>query len=53
MNNRKPIGLTVPHRSPEAIIKAQANQISELEARIRQLEQTIRNLDRAALTRRK
>ena len=53
MNNRKPIGLSVPYRSPEAIIKAQAVQIGELEARIRQLEQTIRNLDRAVLNRRK
>jgi hypothetical protein len=53
MNTRKPIGLSVPHRSPDAIIKAQAERIAELEAQIRTLQQTIRNLDRAALLRNK
>ena len=52
MNNR-PLNLSVPHRSPDAIIKAQEKRIAELEAQVRALQQTIRNLDRNALTRRK
>jgi hypothetical protein len=50
---RKPIGLTVPHRAPEVIIKEQETRIAELEAQVRALQQVIRNLDRNALTRRK
>lgn len=53
MTTRKPIGLTVPHRNPALIIEEQQRRIAELEAQVRQLKDIIRNLDRAALTRRK
>ena len=51
--SNRPLNLSVPHRSPEAIIKAQERKIAELEAQVRQLQSVIRNLDRNALTRRK
>ena len=53
MSERKPIGLTVPHRSPEQIRIALEKRIEELEAKVRQMESVIRSLDRAALTRKK
>jgi hypothetical protein len=50
---RKPIGLSVPHRSPDQQRIALENKVAELEARVRQLEDIIRKLDRAVLTRKK
>ena len=51
MSERKPIGLSVPHRSPEQIRAELERRVEELEAKVRQLEDIIRKLDRAALTR--
>jgi len=53
MSERKPIGLTVPHRSPAQHQAALEKQVAELEARVRQLEDIIRKLDRQSLIRRK
>jgi exonuclease VII small subunit len=53
MPERKPIGLSVPHRSPEQLRVYQEKRIEELEAKVRQLESVIRKLDRAALVRKK
>ena len=53
MQERKPIGLSVPHRSPAQHQAALERQVAELEARVKQLEDIIRKLDRAALTRNK
>jgi exonuclease VII small subunit len=53
MSERKPIGLSVPHRSPEQHRVALEKQVTELEARVRQLEAIVRKLDRENLTRRK
>ena len=53
MPERKPIGLSVPHRSPEQHRVALEKQVVELEARVRLLEDIIRKLDRQNLTRRK
>jgi len=50
-SERKPIGLSVPHRSPEQIKAALEKRVIELEARVRQLEDIIRKLDRATLVR--
>jgi hypothetical protein len=51
MPERKPIGLSVPHRSPEQIRAHLERRIEELEARVRQLEDIIRKLDRATMVR--
>jgi chaperonin cofactor prefoldin len=51
MPERKPIGLTVPHRSPEQIRAQLEKRVEELEARVRQLEDIIRKLDRATMVR--
>ena len=53
MSERKPIGLSVPHRSPSQHQAALEKQVAELEARVRQLEDIIRKLDRQSLIRRK
>jgi hypothetical protein len=53
MPERKPIGLSVPHRSPAQHQAALEKQVVELEARVRQLEDIIRKLDRQSLIRRK
>jgi len=53
MSERKPIGLSVPHRSPAQHQAALEKQVAELEARVRQLEDIIRKLDRQSLIRRK
>jgi hypothetical protein len=53
MPERKPIGLSVPYRSPAQHQAALEKQVVELEARVRQLEDIIRKLDRAVLTRKK
>lgn len=47
---RRPIGLSVPHRSPARNLEELERYVAELEARVRQLEATIRALDRALLT---
>ena len=51
MPDRKPIGLSVPHRSPDQIRAQLERRVEELEAKVRQLEDIIRKLDRAALVR--
>ncbi len=51
MSERKPIGLTVPHRHPDQIRVELERRVEELEAKVRQLEAVIRKLDRAALVR--
>jgi exonuclease VII small subunit len=51
MQERKPIGLSVPHRSPEQIRAQLEKRVEELESKVRQLEAVIRKLDRAALMR--
>jgi len=51
MQERKPIGLTVPHRSPEQIRIELQRRVEELEAKVRQLEAVIRKLDRATMVR--
>ena len=48
--DRKPIGLSLPHRSPAKNLEDLERYIAELEAKVRQLEVTIRALDRALLT---
>jgi hypothetical protein len=53
MQTRKPIGLSVPHRSPSQQQVLLERQVTELEARVRQLEAIVRKLDRDNLTRRK
>ena len=50
---RKPIGLSVPHRSPEQHRAALEKRVEELVARVQQLEAIVRKLDRETLTRRK
>ena len=50
MSERKPIGLSVPHRSPEKTREELETRVAELEATVRQLEKTVRALDRALLT---
>jgi hypothetical protein len=48
MQERRPIGLSVPHR---AVTKADLEKrVAELEAKVKQMAATIRALDRAALT---
>lgn len=51
MSERKPIGLSVPHRSPAKNQEDLERRLVEAEAKIRQLETIIRKLDRAALVR--
>lgn len=51
MQERKPIGLSVPHRSPEQHRAHLEKRVEELEAKVLQLEAIIRKLDRAALVR--
>jgi exonuclease VII small subunit len=53
MSERKPIGLSVPHRSPAKNREELEKRVAELEATVRQLEDVIRKLDRAVLTRKK
>ena len=53
MPDRKPIGLTVPHRHPDQIRVELERRVEELESKVRQLEAVIRKLDRAALLRNK
>ena len=50
MSERKPIGLSVPHRSPEKTREELEKRVTELEAMVRQLEKAVRALDRALLT---
>ena len=50
MLDRKPIGLSVPHRSPAKTREELEMRVRELEATVRQLEKTVRALDRALLT---
>jgi exonuclease VII small subunit len=53
MSERKPIGLSVPHRSPAKTREELERRVEELEATVRQLEKAVRALDRARLTGRK
>jgi exonuclease VII small subunit len=53
MSERKPIGLSVPHRGPAKTREELERRVEELEATVRQLEKAIRALDRALLTGRK
>lgn len=53
MPERKPIGLSVPHRSPARNREELERRVAELEATVRQLEAVIRKLDRQHLTGRK
>jgi exonuclease VII small subunit len=53
MHQRKPIGLSVPHRSPARNREELERRVAELEATVRHLEGVIRKLDRAVLTRKK
>lgn len=50
MSERKPIGLSVPHRNQAKTREELESRLAELEAKVRQMEKTIRALDRAALT---
>jgi exonuclease VII small subunit len=50
MAERKPIGLSIPHRSPAKTREELEKRVAELEATVRQLEKTVRALDRAQLT---
>jgi exonuclease VII small subunit len=53
MSERKPIGLSVPHRGPAKTREELEKRVTELEAMVKQLEKAIRALDRALLTGRK
>lgn len=50
MPERKPIGLSVPHRSPVKTREELERRVTELEAMVKQMEKAIRALDRAQLT---
>lgn len=53
MSERKPIGLSVPHRGQAKTREELERRVEELEATVKQLEKAIRALDRALLTGRK
>ena len=50
MQERRPVGLTVPYRSPDKTREQLEKRVEELEAMVRQLEKLVRALDRAQLT---
>ena len=50
MSERKPIGLSIPHRGPAKTREELEKRVTELEAMVRQLEKAVRVLDRALLT---
>jgi exonuclease VII small subunit len=50
MQERKPIGITVPYRDPNKTREQLERRVEELEAVVKQLEKSVRALDRALLT---
>jgi len=50
MSERKPIGLSVPHRSPAKNREELERRVEELEATVKHLESIIRKMDRQNLS---
>jgi exonuclease VII small subunit len=50
MSERKPIGLSVPYRSPAKNREELEQRVAELEATVKHLESIIRKMDRQNLS---